>query len=320
MRRSRAASVVLSLLAGAGLLLAGRAPVVAQEATPVPVAPGEGMAEILAVGRLEAVPPGPVVVDLIRATFPPGSTTPPGPDPGPSLVSVEQGALSFELEGPASLTTAATPDTTPPGPAPVEGGVTLYPGDSLLIPAETGFRAFNDGSEPAVALVGRVYPPVPAGPGTPPALAGTPPAAGSPVDYVTLVAGVAELPPPTPAALVLARLNYPAGAADPAPSENAGPLLAYVDEGTIGYTVVSRQSEVYRSRGGGSPEPATLAPERAEPGVEVTLRAGDAVFEAHGTVSAARNAGSEPAGVLILTLVPAEAIAAATMTAALPAP
>lgn len=279
----------------------------AHDGTPAPgetVPAGAGQAmEPLAIGLFEQVPAPPVVFDLSRATFPPGASTPPGPDPGPSLTYVASGQLRFLLDGPATVTRLAT------GPQPASADETVEAGNWIVVPAGTGFQAVNSTSEQAVALVLRLTPLAQGSPSAEPsaplaspaagALAGTPGPEPVSLIFEPLAGGVLTNLPPAPLAVALTRLTYEPGAGDPMPSQNPGPLIGYVESGQIGYTLASGEAIVGRS---GVPGVSG-----STAGVEVTLNAGDWLFEQAGTASQGRNPGDTPASILLAILAPPEA-------------
>ncbi len=310
MRRS---SLTIWLSASAALVLAiglvasrsgaqGGTPV--PETTPAAVA-GQSM-EPIAIGLFEQIPTPPVVFDLSRATFAPGASTPPGPDAGPSLTYVMAGQLRFLLDGPATVTRLGV------GPQPATTDEIVEAGNWIVIPAGTGFQAINEESDDAIALVTRLMPLPSTGTGTPspeavtpsPAMEANPPTA-SPIAiapalvFEPLAGGVVAALPPTPLAVALTRLTFDPGTGDPMPSQNPGPLIGYVERGQIGYTLASGEAVIGRSGAAGITA--------ATPGTEVTLNAGDWLFEQAGTASQGRNPGDTPASILLVVLAQPEA-------------
>ncbi len=279
----------------------------AQSGTPAPgetepAVVGQTM-EPLAIGLFEEVPAPPVVFDLSRATFPPGASTPPGPDPGPSLTYVVSGQLRFLLDGPATVTRLDV------GPQPATADETVETGNWIVVPAGTGFQAVNATSEQAVALVLRLTPLAEGTPSAEPAAPMASPAAEAPAGtpgpepaslvFEPLAGGVLTDLPPAPLAVALTHLTYDPGAGDPMPSQNAGPLIGYVESGRIGYSLASGEAVIGRS---GVPGATVTAA-----GVEVILEAGDWLFEQAGTASQGRNPGDTPASILLAILAPPEA-------------
>ena len=281
-------------------------PAIAQEATPsgqeatpsdTGAAPEGLVAQVLAQGVIGDAPRLPAHVDLGRLVFPPGARTPPGPDPGPSLTFVESGVLTIRLDGPATVTRAATAAT--PGaavPATPDAVVTLRAGDGIFIPAGTGFQVRNEGQEPAAFLVARIFPIV-----------------GDFGAYQTLARGEWTALPAGPLTFALVRVTFAPGAEDPAAGPT-GPLLAYVEQGAFTETVTSGEVQVLRAPALGTPA-AGAEPTVATAGATFELTAGDAVVEQAGIVRGVRNAEDESGVALLVALVPAEAATAATPVA-----
>ncbi|MGH2558784.1 MAG: hypothetical protein ACRDJH_06950 [Thermomicrobiales bacterium] len=115
--------------------------------------------------------------------------------------------------------------------------------------------------------------------------------------------GNAPALPTGPSALTLVRLTSPAGSAGDRWLVG-GPLVAHVEVGSYAYKVVSgvHKSLVIRGVDTWTPEDE-LVVEQVALGVEVTLNAGDAVFEPDGTVSQARRSGTEPAVALFVAVI-----------------
>ena len=289
----------LSGLVGLLLLLVGAAPAAAQEGTPA----GDGDAEAefapLAFALLDEAPAAPAFFALGRITIEPGAANPPIALGGPLVGVIEAGTLAAQPNGPVSVQRAAAAAT--PGPAEIATPYIefeLGPGDQIVTPAGTGVAYYNIGDEPASALIVALLP----------ADEPLPTAVPAGVTTEFLASGVMTELPAAPLALAMARLTYAPGQADPAPSENPGPLLAHVESGTFGYTVASGESQVTRAGVDGTPVAAPAATPAAL-GEEVTLAAGDALFEQGGTTSSGRNPGEEPAVVLVAVVGPAEEFA-----------
>ena len=83
------------------------------------------------------------------------------------------------------------------------------------------------------------------------------------------------------------------------PHGHPGTTLLGVASGTFGWTLVEGTAHVVRGAGAGSTDPAE---DLTEPGTEVILEPGDAIFYEEDVVHTARGAGDEPA-VVMATLV-----------------
>jgi hypothetical protein len=106
----------------------------------------------------------------------------------------------------------------------------------------------------------------------------------------------AGLPAATPGRqLILARVTFPAGFTLPAHT-HPGPVVAYVESGTFGFTPVAGEaSAITRADAPGPPEVPTL-------GTEVLLAAGDALFHDEQVVGIDRAVGDKPAVLLLAVL------------------
>jgi hypothetical protein len=106
----------------------------------------------------------------------------------------------------------------------------------------------------------------------------------------------AGLPAATPGRrLILARMTFPAGSSLP-PHTHPGPVVAYVESGTFGFTPVAGEaSTVTRAAAPDTPEVPTV-------GAESVLEAGDALFHDEEVVGIDRAVGDEPAVLLLAVL------------------
>ena len=138
-------SIIALVLAGLG----GPLPASAQEGVSVQVL-GRGAPPEAAGQQLS----------LLRATFQPGSELRPHRHPGPMLLYIETGALTYTLlEGTAEIVRAAAPGTTTPPEMLAAGeGTILHSGDQLL---ERGVvhAAHNAGSDTTVVLIAALLAP-----------------------------------------------------------------------------------------------------------------------------------------------------------------
>lgn len=307
-RRSRSVSILVSLL----LMLAVAAPVVAQEGTPTGEGDAGEMFEPLAFAALDEAPPAPVLFALLRITYEPGAALPPIVFPGPLVGIIETGTVAAQPNGPAAVqrAAAATPGAAEAATPYVE--LNLNEGDQIVTPTGTGVAYYNVGDGPASALVAALLP----------ADAELPTGYPAGITVRFLASGVMSTLPAAPLAVGMVRLTYAPGQADPAPSENDGPLLAAVEAGSIGYTLAEGEAQVTSGGMAGTPVAGASAATPAVPGEEVTLVAGDAVVEQGGAASSARNPGDEPATVLIAIVAPSAAFGedVGTPVAGTPAP
>jgi hypothetical protein len=153
-------------------------------------------------GATVEVPEAEHYVDLFRVDYAPGAAEEAHAEAGPTLNLVAAGSLTIEVEGPASVTRAATPDAVEEVTAGSE--VVLDVGDGLVIPAGTRHTNRNDGEDAAVLLAAVVLPI-----DSPP----PPPVAG--VSLHWSAGGPSAAPGPN--AFVLERATLPPGTTIPAP-------------------------------------------------------------------------------------------------------
>lgn len=146
----------------------GPVPAVALDAAAFPAAPRPLAAEVvtaggvsfrlLAGGRLDDLPPGPVQLFLRRVTLPAGAELPPGLADGIALLHVEAGTVQLRpTAGRATVSGATSWPQLGPGAEPaVVGrgqGVELPEGASAVVPHGADADAVNTGTAPAALLV-----------------------------------------------------------------------------------------------------------------------------------------------------------------------
>lgn len=170
---------VLALVAMLGVALIGRGPgIAAQDATPA--GGGEEMPagvtfSPIAFGQAQQLMlPDAADLALFRLTIDPGATfTDQGNDPSTGLLYVESGTVTLTLKDSVQVLRAQSmasmiggPGATPmaEGTSPFEEVAAntefqLEAGDSVLIPANVGGEARNDGDQPVSLLVASVGPP-----------------------------------------------------------------------------------------------------------------------------------------------------------------
>ncbi len=164
-------SILVSLLVGVliGAVMVGQvgSNTFAQVATPSTeeFAP-EGLTfAVLGFGTADQLPATPADFVLARVTFDPGAGFPiEASDPSVTLVSVESGTLTFQVEAAISVTRAATiaafstpgfDESAVPAPEEIAAGTefTMTAGDSAFFPGSIAGEVRNDGQEPAVVLI-----------------------------------------------------------------------------------------------------------------------------------------------------------------------
>lgn len=123
------------------------------------------------------------------------------------------------------------------------------------------------------------------------------------IGFEPLAFGVAETLPAAPAELQLFRLRLEPGASFPFDPNDPSTGMAYVEEGTLTFTVTSSPMTILRASEGEAPFPGEI--EEVPAGTDFTLSAGEsAVFPSH-VEGSGRNEGSEPATVLVANVAPA---------------
>jgi len=280
---------LLSPLFIAGLLAVGPFTAwVSAQGTPAAAQP---QLEVLAFGVPPTLPSAPALLALARFTYAPGTTYPEPAQPGPQLGYVETGTFTVHASGPVEVqhpvTTNGTPTSTQEASPAAE--TTLAAGDTILVPSGIAVTFQNSGSATASIL----------GAGVLPAGAVVPRTFPAGLTVKALATGVAQAVPPT-SALVLRRDIVPPGAAEPPQTPNRGPLLAYVESGSLAYTLVQGDARVTSPQGSGTPP---VPPTAVGLSVE-TLNPGSSVVEQVGVISGVRNIRTQPASVLIFFLEP----------------
>ena len=261
------------------------------------------------------MPPAPADVALVRASFAPGSGFPLDPaDPALALVYIQSGALAVRAVTELQVTrvvVAGTPVAAEVTAAGVE--TVLGPGDSAVFPPFIAGEIRNAGTEPAVVLALLVEPtetaatPVaeatPAAAATPVAGA-TPGAEGPPegIGFQALAFGHTPELPVGPAGLAIVRLTAGPGTVFP-PDPTEGVELVYVEAGS--FTLRGEEGpafEVVRGLEAMATPGAAPTVEAGEPGQDVTVGAGEAVFFPSGNVAGAR-AGEDETAVALLAII-----------------
>jgi mannose-6-phosphate isomerase-like protein (cupin superfamily) len=160
-RRRVGLAVAILLLTGV-VLVTGSHMVGAQgSATP---APGTGITKETLGQETSAVAPDRVLL-LARRTFAPGADSGSHPAPGPVVLFVESGSVTFSVQDGAALVTRAGATTTESVAAGSE--VSLNEGDEVSYDQGVVHDVYNEGSVAAVTLEARLNPPTPAATATP---------------------------------------------------------------------------------------------------------------------------------------------------------
>jgi hypothetical protein len=178
-------------------------------AQPPPAAQATELVRV-AVPTLPGPPDPGVEVWFIRYTIDPGVTLPPSSDLGVSLIYVEQGDLTFTVEG--TTVKAVRPNATPQA-VPTAGGtpadVRLHTGETLLTGTGNRTGVQNASREPAIVLVLYVFSPLEEMQGTEGANA-TPTGQETGVGQQPLAAGGGALPE-GPGTIVIERVEVRPG-------------------------------------------------------------------------------------------------------------
>jgi len=295
-----------SIIALVGVI-ATAMPVAAQEATPA--LPVDGVLIVpLIRARLEQLPAAPAMALLGRFSLVGGGQVATQTLDGPLVLLDETGAVTVQVDGPASLAAAGTIGT-PAVTAPVTAGspLTLAPGDVLTVPAGTGHSITNAGGEVAsligvAVLPGEIRNPLP----------GT--------DLTLLSAGEAKGLPAGPVDVAMSRVTYAPGATRPKHG-HPGPELLYVESGQLSLVVDSGEG-LYGPALSGDATPAALTgPATVAPvGQGVSLPAGSSLFVQPGLVGIAPNVAPGNTVFVLCTLFPVAVGAPATPVASGPWP
>jgi quercetin dioxygenase-like cupin family protein len=266
----------------------------ANEATPTPAT--EGVLVTIDVPELPGPPEPGVEVWFVRFLLDPGASVPSSADLGVSLAYVEEGDLTFTVEGTAEILRAdgqvealqANPDV------PVE--VVLGPGDTLRTGTGTRTGVRNDGSVSASVLDLLVFSPLEEVEAAEGEEAEVPLEELSGVTPQGLSVGFATLPE-GPGRFTIERIVIEPGEAV-APYQISGADVGVVEQGTLRLGVDAGQVWVWpkmldRTEADGMPSPEPIEPE-----TERTLQAGDAYVLSTGARGTWQIEGSEPVIIL----------------------
>jgi mannose-6-phosphate isomerase-like protein (cupin superfamily) len=159
----RGVGLVAALLLLMGALLATSAHIAGAQGSATPAA-GAGITKETLGQTMSAVAPDRVLL-LARRTFAPGADSGAHPAPGPVVLYVESGAVTFSVTDGTALVTRAGATTQESVTAGNE--VTLNQGDEVSYDQGVVHDVYNEGSVPAVTLEARLNPPTPAATATP---------------------------------------------------------------------------------------------------------------------------------------------------------
>jgi quercetin dioxygenase-like cupin family protein len=215
-------------------------------------------------------PIAPAFVRLLRITMAPESNSPMHTHPGPEIALVEQGSLTVQVNGIATITGAGDQGTPEAGrSAPNNTEFELQEGEVITYFPETPMTFTNTTDSP-VSLLTAVL--LPAGNQHPPGIAyldGQPSAdAFEGVAPAILGDGVATVLPRDGMLLTVERLRI--GPGQPIPAVNE-PVLLSLESGVLDFTVIGGKVQVSRTATPG-PQPDS-APETV-----VSLSKADAIF------------------------------------------
>lgn len=229
--------------------------------------------EQLFTATLSDMPPAPTPSALARITFAPGSGLSMTANLGPALHYVEEGSFDVLMLGSGALERAGA--TTPEQATPVASGeqFTINPGDLLVIPANTPFEVFNNGTTPSEALIIEFFTrdldaPLPDG-----------------IALDILVAGQASSLDVRKATVTLARVSMEPGTH--MSFGTAGVDFIYVERGTAAYSFAPAE-----------PTPAAA---------DLSFPAGSTAITQIGRDDMIQSIGAELLSLLVLTLNPASA-------------
>lgn len=274
----RFVSVLRSIVVLVGLLSLGPLAQTAQAqgtATPAGTAP----LTVLAFAPLSTMPAAPVQIALVRLSYAAGTSLTAPVIAGPSLGVVESGSLAVHATAAVTVLQA-----TPVPPATTD--YSLAAGDTIALPANTAVTYQNPGQAPATLLLVTLLP------------AGTALPASYPagVTVQSLASGVFQTVSSGPAVLTLARQSLAPGADSP----TLGPLLAYVEDGTLAYTPLTGTAT-------GTASARSATPGTAAASTAITVGTGGAIVAQRGAVGDLQNSGSAAASLLLVFLAPAQA-------------
>jgi mannose-6-phosphate isomerase-like protein (cupin superfamily) len=257
------------------------------------------------------IPPPPAIMAMARITIQPQAIFSGIAVPGPTLLFIEQGALTVDMFGEtgeedelAAVESFVQLASTNGTPAPSTGAVviaasgtfrvSLKQGDRLLIPGDWPHAMHNDGTEPTVGLVVALTPPEPAqgGPIWPPAGA-SPAQLPSGVSLTSLDTGyraTTAVPRTASTDFIVERVALAPGGS--VSEDLTNPRLIYVESG--GASVTAEGTVTVRI--GNNPSGTKTG--------EMTLAAGDAVMFPDGVKGTIRNDGSDPLSILAFGIAP----------------
>ena len=227
------------------------------------------------------MPLAPAFMALARFTYEPGAFFPPSAGPGPVVIHVEAGSLTFNSEKEVILTRGTRPSEAIGGERVTpQTEFTVVAGDQLNVPGDTPHSARSNGPGPAATLGVAIFPSAPK--------LEFPPG----VNFHPLILGASDVLPPAPARVRLQRLTFYPG--QPVNlSSCCGPKMLYVESGSLGVTAKNGPLQISRPPKPGTPPGPPGPPELAKPYVETILYGGEGAVVPTGVVPALRNAGRE---------------------------
>lgn len=266
----------------------------AQEATPAPAAVGELVR--VAVPQLPGPPDPGVEVWLVRFVLDPGVVFPPSPDLGVGLQYVEQGDVTFVVEGSVEVVHAGGVRESIVGTAGTPVELPLGPGDTLVSGSgtRTGFRV--TGAAPASVLGFLVFSPIEEATAMQAEAEVTPVDQMSGVQPMLLSAGRGSLPE-GPGTLVIERIVVAAGTRADV-DRTTGVEVGNVEQGTIRLGLTTGEAFVWPDAASPAPNTGSTGPETIATGSERDLESGDGYALPTGSTGFWQTQGSEPVTIL----------------------
>lgn len=163
MSQRRCIGLVIALLLLTGMLFAASPRLVGAQGSATP-APGTGVTKETLGQTTSAIAPDRVLL-LARRTFAPGADSGSHPAPGPVVLYVESGTITFSVQDGEAIVTRAGATTTETVAAGKEES--LNQGDEVSYDQGVVHDVYNEGTVPAVTLEARLNPSTPAAPATP---------------------------------------------------------------------------------------------------------------------------------------------------------
>jgi quercetin dioxygenase-like cupin family protein len=254
--------------------------------------PDDVTAEALIRATLDALPSAPALLATARFRYDAGTNFGPAMAPGPVVVRLETGVMTYQSKTPVMVTRAANVGTSAPEIPPLNADFTLGPGDQLLVPANTMHSARNDSGGSASVVGVSLFPP--SGPpplNLPPGMSFEPLVLGN---AEALIRGHVHSLPTRPAAMTLDRVTFARGSCLHTHAHQ-NPEALFVELGSLTVTVRNGDVQASRAAAGGPFGP----PEAVPPRSDVVLGPGDGLLIQVGAVTTSCNADAGTTRVLL---------------------